>query len=142
MDNLSLTDSENKGFAGKSAFDGNNRTFWEVSASRTGKPFPHWIQIDFENHLKKITKYALQTGETFRPWVATGSMPRDWQFQGSNDGSSWTILDIRENQASWKTNEQREYSFTNSDSYRYYQLYITAGNNDNALRLYEIEIAE
>lgn len=53
--------------------------------------------------------------------------PRNWQFQGSNDGSSWTVLDTQvTNYSSWTGGLERQYSMpNNTTSYRYYRLYMT-----------------
>ena len=116
------------------AFDGNLGSFWETSG-----PFPHWIQVDFGIHPKRVTEYTLQTGNHGKDGRdSTGRMPKDWRLEGSDDGKSWTVLDTQTNQTEWKVSERRTYSCTNSDSYRYYRLYVTAGINANLLRLYEV----
>ena len=133
---ISADSSNGVNFDAEKTFDENNNTFWE-----TTNPFPHWIQYDFgADNLKKITKYTLYCG--FFGADSTGRMPKDWQFQGSNDGSSWTTLDIVKNQINWKNKEGRTYSFKNSISYRYYRLYITDGINPGVLRLSKIGISE
>lgn len=48
---------------------------------------------------------------------------KDWQFQGSNDGSSWTTLDTRSGVALASYNR---FTFSNSTAYEYYRLNVTA----------------
>lgn len=115
------------------AFDKNISpdSFWESSG------FPVWLQIDFqENKSKTIMKYALLAGEESK------RMPKDWKFQGSNDGTMWTDLDTQMNQIDWKTNEERSYLVTKPAKYRFYRLYVTSGNQPEILRIYEIKLIE
>ena len=136
-----IADSPNTGsFTAKNAFDGGTNTFWEVSGS-----FPHWIQTDFGTYPKTVRGYALQTGPSshgINGIDAIGRMPKGWRFEGSNDGSDWTVLDTQATQTHWKVNERRTYNINNHTSYRYYRLYITAGIEPGILRLYEVEMME
>ena len=56
--------------------------------------------------------------------------PKDWQFQGSNDGSTWTTLDTQSNQAFAQRFELKTYAIANPGFYRYYRLNVTANNGD------------
>jgi hypothetical protein len=56
--------------------------------------------------------------------------PKDWTFEGSNDGSSWTTLDTQTGQASWYTSESRTFHVGSATAYRYFRLNITANNGD------------
>jgi hypothetical protein len=115
------------------AFDKNISpdSFWESIK------FPIWLQIEFKgNKSKKISKYSLQAGEE------TKRMPKDWQFQGSNDGTTWKDLDVQKNQITWKTNEERTYVVASSAAYEFYRFYFTAGNQPEILRIYEIKFFE
>src|SRR5690606_7166352 len=51
--------------------------------------------------------------------------PKSWTFEGSNDGSNWTTLDTRTTVADWN-NEWRTYTFSNTTSYTYYRINVTA----------------
>jgi len=64
-------------------------------------------------------------------------MCRDWTLSGSNNGSTWTVLDTRSGVTTWVAGERREYSFTNTTAYEYYRLDITA-NVDGAGALTEV----
>ena len=131
------------GFGSTWAFDGSSNTFWETAEHRTGKAFAHWLEVDFGASGRMITKYALKTGNHGdHGRDSTERMPRDWQFEGSNDRSHWTVLDIQENQTNWIVNERRVYSCNDPNEFRYYRLYITAGVNARILRLYELELME
>ena len=58
--------------------------------------------------------------------------PKDWQFQGSNDGSTWTPLDTQSNQTFTERYQLKAYSVASPASYRYYRLNITANNGDGS----------
>ncbi|MHC4743254.1 MAG: discoidin domain-containing protein [Planctomycetota bacterium] len=137
-----VVDSSNgPAFGISKAFDGNPGTFWETSEPRTGKPFPHWIEMDFGEHPKTIKTYALLSGPAqhgIDGSDASGRMPKDWQFQGSNDGKEWTVLDIQKAQTQWQPGEKRAFSCSFPESFRYYRLYVTAGVAPRILRLYEL----
>jgi len=125
-------DSANIGFGAENIYDQDTyATFWEIS-----KPFPHWIQFDFgENVKREVKKYILYTGGH-----GPGREPKTWQFQGCDDGITWVALDARGNECNWEKNEKRTYNINNHTSYRYYRLYITAGMEPGILRLYGMEI--
>ena len=130
---ISVDSSNVINFTEGSLFDKNTETFWE-----TDKPFPHWIQFNFREE-RKIEAYTLQSGRQEKGSIC--GMPRDWEFQGSNNGSNWTVIDTRTNQIGWEDNEKALYKLPNPASYKYYRLYITAGNALN-LRLPELELVE
>ncbi len=56
--------------------------------------------------------------------------PRVWTFEGSNDGASWTPLDMRRFEKNWAIGEYRYYSFTNTVNYSKYRISFM-GNNGN-----------
>lgn len=57
--------------------------------------------------------------------------PKAWVFEGSNDGTTWTRLDIRRFEKGWTLGEYRYYSFTNTANYSQYRISFTS-NNGNA----------
>ena len=112
--------------------DDNFNTFWEVGS------FPHWIKIDFKDSPRKITRYSLRTG--LHGTDSTERMPKDWQFQGSNDEINWITLDIQKNQGKWKNMTIKNYVVKNPATYRYYRLYIIAGVWLDILRIDEFSL--
>ena len=96
------------------AFDNDTYSEW-IADYGSG---PHWINYDFGvGNAKTITEYAI-TGASYYY-----SAPADWNFQGSNDNSTWTTLDTRTGQ---NPSSRTLYSTTNSSAYRYYRLFISA----------------
>ena len=91
-------------------------TRWIASAT-TG-----WLRYDFGAGNSKVIKmYAIGAGNGI-----TTQLPKDWTFQGSNDGSSWTTLDTKATQPAWSEDEYRYYNTSNTTAYRYYRINITA----------------
>ncbi|MBU0650332.1 discoidin domain-containing protein, partial [bacterium] len=86
------------------------------------KPMPAWISYEMES-AKAITGYRLWTANT-----AADAMPKNWQFQASNDGLTWTTLDSHSDITNWEANKNKKYKFDNTTEYKYYRLYITAHN--------------
>lgn len=86
-----------------------------------------------------IKSYGLQSGPAGHPAKdSSGRMPTDRQFQGSNDGKEWTVLDVQKDQRQWRPSEKRTFSWFFPEPFRYYRLYITSGAAPRILRLYEL----
>lgn len=66
--------------------------------------------------------------------------PKNWVFQGSNDGTSWTDLQVQTNQLFITRFKKRTYVVPNTTSYKYYRLNITANNGAGITQLAELEI--
>jgi hypothetical protein len=105
------------------AFDNNGSTSWNAGVA-TGI-----LTIDMGSTIS-VNQYAI-TG----PWnISVNAAPQAWTFEGSPNGSSWTVLDTRTAQSTWAFSETKTYTLSASQSYRYYRLNVTA-NNGNALLL-------
>lgn len=93
-----------------------------------------WVSYDFgSGNSKIITHYMIA------PLAATGmgandptGAPRDWQFQGSNDNSTWSTLHSITAASPFTSGEQRTYQTTNTTAYRYYRINITNVQHTNA----------
>ena len=97
-----------------------------------------WLQYSFAFE-KCIKKYCLK----LRGYsTADDSAPKDWTFEGSNDGSNWTILDTRTNESGWSVYEERSYEFSNTSNYLYYRINITANNGSTFTGIAEMEMYE
>jgi hypothetical protein len=114
------------------AFDKNIATFWQTpSSGQTG-----WLSYQFPTG-KIIKKYGFNS-------VATITInPKTWTFEGSNNGSTWTVLDTQTN---FPTQTNTFYSFdisSNTTSYTYYRINITATTGGaSGIALYEFEMSE
>jgi len=125
---FSGTASSNDGGSGwdgpAQAFDSEPETRWyngNTHPSPTG-----WLRYDFgSGNAYVIKRYTVNSAD-----VANRDQ-KDWQFQGSNDGSIWTTLDTQSGQTFVDRYLQKIYNIGNTTAYRYYQLNITAGNGGN-----------
>jgi hypothetical protein len=83
-----------------------------------------WLQIDLGSS-QLLGSYAIQaTTELLR-------MPKNWTMEGSNDGTTWNVVDTQTGQTAWTNNEILTFTVSAvSESYRYYRLDITANNGD------------
>ena len=70
--------------------------------------------------------------------------PRTWNFNASNDGSTWTTLDTQTDITDWPTaNGQimnKTFTFANTVSYTYYRLDVIINMGNTYLGVEEIEI--
>ncbi|MNV50733.1 F5/8 type C domain protein [compost metagenome] len=106
--------------------DKNAGTAWGTGAN----PLPVWWQYMFAD-AKIITKYKITPNGAFTP--------QTWTFLGSNDNSTWILLDAQTNQTAWSTTNQ--YSIPNMTAYKYYRLNFTAMNS-TAVSIIEVEMLE
>ncbi len=68
---------------------------------------------------------------------------KSWTFEGSNNDSSWDILDTQTNVPMWSVLEKRTYTFDNTTAYRYLRWNVTANHGaPSRLQLTELEIME
>ena len=99
-------------------FDRNTNTKW-LTFAKTG-----WIQIKLGNGAKSSLSYNITTAND-----VNGRDPNNWTIEGSNDNSTWYLLDVKTNQATIFTSRSTTYSFTMSqptnDSYLYYRWNIS-----------------
>jgi hypothetical protein len=113
-------DSSNNPANAASAFDRNPASQWFYTG-KTG-----WLSYDFgANNAQVVKRYTIADPDTL-----TARDPKDWQFQGSQDGSNWTTLDSRSNQSFVCLYRPLTYDLANTTAYRYYRLNVTANNGD------------
>jgi hypothetical protein len=66
--------------------------------------------------------------------------PRNWTLQGSNNGTSWTTLDTRTNQSFASRFLKKTYTISNTTSYTYYRLNVSAVQSGSIMQLSEWEL--
>jgi hypothetical protein len=118
------TDPANNANA-KDAFDLNSNTKW-MYLGVTG-----WLKYDL-GHTETVQRYTLISADV------AGRDPKDWQFQGSNDGVNWTTLDTQFGQVFALRLQQNSYTVASPGAYRYYRLNVTSNNGDS----YNTAVAE
>ena len=116
------------GFANLAQTDpGRNRNQWQSSVYPSSTP--QWLQYQFA-FPQSVTAYELSLIHYVSTDPNSGEMgPTSWQFQGSNDGSSWTTLDTHTNYMSGNihvTDPATRFQIGSPQSFIYYRLYVTA----------------
>ncbi|MBS1566224.1 MAG: gliding motility-associated C-terminal domain-containing protein [Bacteroidetes bacterium] len=81
-----------------------------------------WIQYKAKNTWV-ATGYTITSAND-----ASGRDIKTWQFQGSNDGSTWSVLDTRTGVLFPKRSTQYKFTFANTAAFTYYRLLVTANN--------------
>lgn len=120
----------NASYPPSNAFDGGSGTKW--NSGTTG--IAAWLQYDFGANLTwAVTRYDITSADT------TNRDPLNWQFQGSNDGSTWTTLDSRSGENFASRAQTKSFTFSNTAGYRFHRLNVTAANGGLG---YEIQLAE
>ncbi|WP_305785869.1 GH92 family glycosyl hydrolase [Symbioplanes lichenis] len=123
--------AENAPYEGKAqAFDGDKGTKWLTFAT-TG-----WIQAKTDAPLT-VTQYALTSGND-----VPERDPRDWQLQGSADGTTWTPIDTRSGETFEQRGQTKTYQINTPQPYAYYRLNVTANGGADIVQLGELELAD
>jgi hypothetical protein len=113
------------------AFDGTVTDFGTPASTPSG-----WVSYQFTSP-RVIKQYSIRSN-------TGGYCPKNWTFEGSNDGSSWTVLDTQTNIANWVTanGDQRTFNISNTNSYYYYRLNVTAVNGGDHVVISELAMSE
>ncbi len=113
--------------------DGNKETKWCVE--------PRGTPVVWEARLPQpaaVAAYTLTSATEDRP----DRDPKTWELSGSNDGTSWTPLDRREDQPAFeKRGELKTYSVSAPKPFRRYRLAFLANQGDSHFQLAEIGLA-
>jgi hypothetical protein len=114
------------------AFDRDTGSSWQ-SPNAAGQ----WLSYQFPTG-RIIKRYGFFTSST------VSFNPRTWTFEGSNDGSTWVVLDTQTN---FVTGVSTFHSFdisANTTSYTYYRINVTAvqGGGTNPTAIVELEMSE
>ena len=113
------------------AFDNSSATCWSTALYVVSG----WLQVQFAA-LQTVNQYAI------RSWMygSSDTAPRDWTFEGSLDGTNWTILDTRQ-EVTFYPNQVRLFTLPNVTNFTYYRLNITQnGGSSLYLRLAEFDL--
>lgn len=83
-----------------------------------------WYQLTFPQAIV-LGAYTITSGND-----APERDPKDWKLMGSNDGSSWDVLDTKAGQNFSGRNMTVRYEFKNDKAYKMYRMQIT-DNHDS-----------
>ncbi|PRA08990.1 MULTISPECIES: discoidin domain-containing protein [unclassified Paenibacillus] len=120
-------------YAAWKAFDGVSSTA-QGWVSR-GIAFPIFLQIRLQNKVI-ARKYGLFSARQVES-------PKDWTFEGSNDGVEWVVLDTQVNVISWINGGIKEFTINNNEAFQFYRINITSHNGDvNYVGVSEFSIYE
>lgn len=113
------------------AFDGNNATHWTTNGTMAS-----WLRYDYVSRAKgDYTIYP-------RSDASSGRNPKTWTWEGSNDASSWTVLDTQTNYT-WTLSAPHTFSCSNTTAYRYYRLNVTFNTQGSSYTsLAELSVAD
>lgn len=113
-------DSANNSSNAANAFDQDPWSQWFYTGT-TG-----WLGYDFgANNAQVVKRYTVTEAITI-----AARDPKDWQFQGSQDGVNWTTLNSQSGQSFAHLYQMKTYDIGNTTAYRYYRLNVTANNGD------------
>jgi predicted alpha-1,2-mannosidase len=95
-----------------------------------------WIQYHFADDSKQLERfYTLTSGSG-----DAAADPRGWVVKGSNDGSSWKVLDQRTGETFPWRSQTRPFKLTRPGNYSYYRLEVTANGGAASTTLAELEL--
>ncbi|MBB6270137.1 hypothetical protein HDF26_000564 [Pedobacter cryoconitis] len=90
-----------------------------------------WAQLTYPSAVI-LKGYSLTSGND-----AADRDPKSWKLSGSNDGNTYTQLDIRSGETFSGRIQTKNYIFSNTTAYKYYRLFITANNGSPDLQISE-----
>lgn len=96
------------------------------------------MQLDTSYYL---ASYSVQSRNSATAEAYNLQSPKDWTFQGSNDGSAWTTLDTQTGITGWTQAQTRTFTITNPAQWSYFKLVFTAnGGSVNWLAVNEVRV--
>jgi hypothetical protein len=112
------------------AFDSFPNNYWTTASGATG-----WVSVQYVS-AKTVTKYSVARRDD-----SPTRNPKDWTLEGSNNGSTWTVIDTRTN-ITWPTaGELKRFTVNGTPgAYTYYRLNVTANNGDSFLSVATISL--
>ncbi|GCD11784.1 hypothetical protein [Clostridium tagluense] len=85
-----------------------------------------WLAYEFPV-AQRINKYTLLGYSQYdSEWKSL--MPNSWTFEGSNDSSTWVILDTQNNINDWQDSVKKTFMFNNGIAYKKYRININKNN--------------
>jgi len=132
-DGVTVSDNGNlgTGYEGWRAFDNNSNTRWGVAATSG------MLTVTMAA-AKVIAGYSIRA----RNDSYLIDSPKDWTFEGSNNGTDWTVLDSQTGVTSWSMNERKEFAIVSPAAYPHYRLNISSNQSGTDTSVSEVEQLE
>ncbi len=96
-----------------------------------GFPQAFWFQLAFPT-AQVIGAYTITSGND-----APERDMKDWTLEGSNDGTTWTVLDTRMGETFSGRNMTKRYEFSNTTAYTQYRINLQANNGSDLIQVSE-----
>jgi hypothetical protein len=123
---MSAATRDSSSFDAVNAADENQVSFWRTAsgASRV----PTWLMAQL-HAAEAVTRFELSAAQ-----ADNARMPRDFQLEWSDNGSTWTVAASFTNQAGWTALETRSFNtgLGAGDTHLYWRLYVSANNGDSS----------
>lgn len=135
----SSTNAEYCGYTMMGAFDNS----WAGSANRALSPYSTTypgMYVDYAfNTPSVVNAYSIRAADAGAGQPVLRA-PNTWTFEGSDDGTTWTVVDSRSGVNNWTWGEVRLYKIVNTHAYKNYRFSCTELNGrTDCLELHEIE---
>tara|TARA_R110002020_G_scaffold154225_1_gene333761 strand:- start:6 stop:806 length:801 start_codon:yes stop_codon:yes gene_type:complete len=92
---------------------------------------PFWVNLEFPSPVV-AGYYSFTSGND-----APDRDPKNWEIQGSQDGTNWTTLDSRTDFKFADRTETREFYFDNNTAYKYYRLNVLSNGGSSLFQMTE-----
>jgi len=93
-----------------------------------------WIQWEFAAPLA-VGAYTFTSGND-----ASDRDPKNWDISGSNDGTTWTVVDSRTDYFFASRTQTVRFETNAPAAYKYYRINITANNGSSLFQLTELRL--
>ncbi|NTS41836.1 DUF1735 domain-containing protein [Flavisolibacter sp. BT320] len=95
-------------------------------------PNTDWMQLQYQQAVT-VGAYTLTSAND-----ASGRDPKTWRLAGSNDGTTWTVIDTRTDQSFESRFQTKRFEVPGTpQSYKYYRFYIDQNNGATLFQLAE-----
>ena len=102
---------------------------------------PCWLEYDYLS-AQVLTRYRIYcASDQVGGWNSENFNPKTWDFQGSNDGATWTTLHHVDDGA-LTMNQWATFNFSNMTAYPRYRLCITSAENGNWTHVSELDLSQ
>lgn len=95
-----------------------------------------WYQLQFPT-AQVVNEYTMTSGND-----ASGRDPKDWEFLGSNDGTSWDNLDTKVGETFAARQMTKIYDVNNNKAYTYYRVHVTHNNGSSLFQQTEWRLVQ